>query len=441
MSGEVNQPAAPEAASGASRPDHVVLQYGHTGLPLELRGLNATVLRPTYTAGLDDERAGFMQAVRSPIGAPPIRDIVQPGEKVAIVIPDITRALPSDRLLPWLLEEISYVPRADCCIIVGTGTHRSNTRDELCQMVGIEMVETVPIVCHDARDYERMTRVGRSPFGYDVHYIKEYVAADRRILMGFIEPHFMAGFSGGYKAVFPGVSDLESILQYHGYANIAHPGSTWGVLDGNPTQEHIRAAGALVPVDFLINVTLNDAQDITEYFCGDVVAAHEVGCAHSKQSAMTRVEAPFPIVVTTNSGAPLDQNLYQAVKGMCGAATISEPGGLIVSAARCNDGFPDHGPFREQLFRYRSPEAACHAISQPGFAEQDQWQTQKLAQILQHHRIQLYSELPPDDVRKAHLEPVTCVRQALDEEVRRLGDDAVRIAIMPEGPLTIPYVD
>ena len=144
-------------------------------------------------------------------------------------------------------------------------------------------------------------------------------AADKRILLGFIEPHFMAGFSGGYKAVFPGITDLNSIMDYHRAEIIGHPGCTWGNLERNPTQERVREFGAALPVDFLINVTLNEKREITGYFCGDVISAYEHGCAFVKETTMTPVEFPFSLVITTNSGFPLDQNLYQSVKGMAAA--------------------------------------------------------------------------------------------------------------------------
>ena len=262
------------------------------------------MLRPRYLPGLPDEHAAFTQAVRQPYGTQSLASLLKPGETVAIVIPDITRALPGERLLPWLLKEIAHLPPNNITLIVGTGTHRGNTPEELARMVGAEVAGRFRIVNHDARDPNGLLPAGRSPFGYNVHYNAHYVRADRRILVGFIEPHFMAGFSGGYKAVFPGIANLDAILHYHGFANIAHPLSTWGILDGNPTQAHVQAAGKLLPVDFLINVTLNTKRDITGYFCGDVMAAHAAGCVFSKEVAMAGVPEEFPIVVTTNSGYP-----------------------------------------------------------------------------------------------------------------------------------------
>ncbi len=418
----------------------VRLDYGSEGLLLDLTGLNATVLRPRYLEGLQDEHAAFLESVRHPYKTAPLRELVAPGETLAVAIPDITRALPSDRLLPWLFAELSGLDPDDVTIIVGTGTHRGNTHDELLRMVGPEIVAKYRIVNHDARDTSMLLPAGRSPYGYDVAYCADYVRADRRILMGFIEPHFMAGFSGGYKAVFPGVANLDAIQTYHGFTNIAHPKSTWGLIEGNPTQNHVRAAGKLLPVDFLVNVTLNTDRQITGYFCGAVDAAHEAGCSFSRKTAMIRVEEPFPIVVTTNSGYPLDLNLYQSVKGMSAAHSITAPGGLIITAARCNDGFPEHGAFKSQLLRWRSPDEAWQAIRSPDFSEPDQWQTQKLLQIVRTCRVGLFSELDPALVQRAHLTPIKDVRSAIDAELVRLGSPDAPVAVVPEGPLTIPYV-
>ena len=267
---------------------------------------------------------------------------------------------------------------------------------------------------------------------------RAYVEADRRIVLGFIEPHFMAGFSGGYKGVFPAVGDIAAIMHYHRAAAIGHPKSTWGVLDGNPTQEQVRWNGALLPVDFLVNVTLNRKRQVTRFFCGDVMAAHTAGCAFAKETAMVPCERPFPIVVTTNAGYPLDQNLYQAVKGMHAAMQVVEQDGLIVAASRCNDGFPDHGNFKRLLFEHPTPRALLEAISSPGFSVYDQWEAQLLAIVALKARVGLKSELAPDDVQRAYSEPIEDVGRRVAAELRERGD--VPVAVLPEGPMTIPYL-
>jgi nickel-dependent lactate racemase len=415
------------------------LQYGTTGLELDLTGINATILAPRFLPGLPDEAAAFTAALRAPIGTRPLRGQIAATDRVAVVIPDGTRPLPSDRLLPWLFAELAHVPRENFTILIGTGSHRANTPAELDAMLGPAIARGYRVVNHDSADPATVASAGRSALGYEVRLARDYMAADRRIILGFIEPHFMAGFSGGYKAVFPGIAALDAIMHYHGAGVIADPRSTWGELEDNPTQSHIRAGGSLRPVDFCINVTLNTRREITRYFCGETLAAHREGCAFVKATAMAPCAHDFPIVITTNSGFPLDQSLYQTVKGMAAAARIVRPGGLILTAARCNDGFPAHGNFRTLIEESASPRELMDRIMTPGFAMLDQWQAQHLAMVLLKARVSLYSELSDADVRRAHLTPVHDLRAALDQELARLGRDAP-IAILPEGPLTIPYL-
>jgi lactate racemase len=414
------------------------LQYGRDGLDVDLPG-EVTVLQPRFVEGLADQRAAFQTAVRRPLGSRPLSDLVSAGEHVAIVIPDITRPLPTDRLLPWLLEELRHVPLTDVVIISGTGSHRVNTPDELRDMVGAKVFEQVRVVSHDAHDTSRLAPAGVGLDGRLVFMNRDYIDADRRIVLGFIEPHFMAGFSGGYKAVFPGVADIHAIMRYHNAKMIGDPKSTWGVVEGNPTQARIRHDGGLAPVDFCINVTLNRNRAITRFFCGDVLAAHDAGCQYSRETAMVACPQRYPIVVTTNSGYPLDQNLYQAVKGMSAAAQVVMPDGYIAAAARCNDGFPAHGNFRTLLMDHASPQALLDTILAPGFSLYDQWEAQILANIRLKARVGLLSEIADDEVRRAHLEPVADLEAAVAAERQRLGGDAP-VAVLPEGPMTIPYL-
>lgn len=418
---------------------HVKLDYGKTGLNLDLTGLDATVISPQFLPGLTDEATSFHNNAKAPIGSLPLAKIIKAHESVAVVIPDITRALPNERLLTWLFEALPHVPAENYVIISGTGTHRQNTDAEWIHMVGENIFRDYRCINHNGFDPDALTFVGSSPFGYDVYFNNEYVQSDRRILLGFIEPHFMAGFSGGYKAVFPGVTGVDSIMKYHSAENIGHPGSTWGNLVKNPTQENVRAGGSLVSVDFLINVTLNNRKEITRFFLGDPIETHEAGCTFCKETAMAPCDEAFDLVVTSNSGYPLDQNLYQAVKGMSAASQIVKKGGLIISAARCNDGFPDHGNFKNFLFDHDSAQMMLDKICSPGFEQLDQWQVQLLAIILLKARVGLYSSLTDTDVMRAHMAPIHDIREAIDAESMRLGRVA-KLAVLPEGPLTIPYI-
>src|SRR5262249_40809083 len=283
----------------------VRLQYGVDGLEVDLPAANVTVLEPRYVPGLPDEEAAFQDAVKHPLGARPLEDVVRSGDRVAVVIPDLTRPLPTARLLPWLFDALSHVSPERIVIVNGTGSHRANTPDELARMVGAGVFARFRVLNHSALDPSTLALAGTGADGHPVFLNREYVEADRRIVLGFVEPHFMAGFSGGYKGIFPAAADIASIMRYHDARTIGHPRSTWGVLEGNPTQAIIRRNGALLPVDFCINVGLNRDRRITRFFCGDVLAAHEAGCAYSRETVMVACPRPFPVVVTTNSGFPL----------------------------------------------------------------------------------------------------------------------------------------
>jgi nickel-dependent lactate racemase len=417
----------------------VDLCYGAGRLPVDIPSSRVTVLEPTLVDGLPDEAEAFRRAVRRPIAARPLREVVGANERLAVAIPDITRPLPSDRLLGWLLDELAHVPDRQWTIVNGTGSHRTNTERELQEMVGADVMRRLRVVNHSAHEPAGLERAGTTLDGHPVFLNREWVRADRRIVLGFIEPHFMAGFSGGLKGVFPALADIDAIMHYHRADVIGDPRSTWGRLDDNPTQDIIRANGSLLPVDFCVNVTLNRRREITGFYCGDVLEAHREGCRSARETAMAPCDRPFPIVVTTNSGHPLDLNLYQAVKGMSAAAQIVEPGGLILAAARCEDGFPDHGHFRGLMTGHASPQAVLDTIMAPGFSMYDQWEAQLLALILLKARVGLFSEIPAGDVRAAHLEPVADLNRCLADELAQRGHDTP-VAVLPEGPMTIPYL-
>lgn len=417
----------------------VELQYGRTGLTVELPTKRAVVIRPTELAPLRQTQEEFVEAVDHPIGAAPLRELVHATDRVAIVIPDITRPMPSRLLLPWLLETIACVPSGRIVIVTGTGSHRANTEEELAAMVGRDVYDRVAVVNHDAYDPSQVCEVGRTPHGHPVRLNRHYVEADKRILLGFIEPHFIAGFSGGYKAIVPGIVDIDSIMEFHSAPRVGDPRSTWGELADNPTQALVRGWGAFCPADFCINVTLDSRQRITRYFCGGVNEAHDAGCTFVREHAMVPCDGEYPIVITTNSGYPLDLNLYQTVKGMSAAAKITAPGGMIVTAAECVEGFPEHGNFRELMHRYASPMDLLEAIRAPGFSLLDQWEAQLLALIQQHARVVLQSTIPDEAVSRAFIEPTHDIAATVGEELKRIGRDAP-VAVLPQGFMAVPYV-
>lgn len=416
----------------------VELAYGRGRLSVEVPD-HAIVITPEELPGLPDERAAFEAAVRSPIGAAPLRELARPTDTVAIVIADITRPSPSERLVPWILAELAHVPREQFVIVNGTGSHRANTREELIQMLGAEVVETVRVVNHNAFDDSTLTHLGRTSYGGEVWVNNDYLGADVRIVIGFIEPHFFAGFSGGPKGIIPGVAGIKTIMHLHNAEMIGHPQSTWAVLEGNPVQGEIREAAAMAPPHFLVNVALNARRGITGIWAGHYIEAFEAGCRFVAEHATRPVDEPFDIVITTNSGYPLDQNLYQTVKGMSAAARIVRPGGAIIAVSECSDGLPDHGNYKDLLRMRPTPHELLAMIEAPGFALYDQWQAQSQALVQRKADVYLYSSLPPEAVRGAMLTPIDSVEAALGELLGRYGPEA-RVAVLPEGPQTVPFV-
>src|SRR5437763_1402637 len=213
----------------------VHLQYGKDGLALELPSSRARVIEPTFVAGLPDEAAAFVEAVRRPMAGPPLRELVKASDRVALVIPDITRPLPTDRLLRWILAELSHVPAERFTVINGTGSHRANTPDELAAMVGPDVLARVRVVNHNSHDPASLLPAGKTADGRTVYMARDYVEADRRIVLGFIEPHFMAGFSGGYKGVFPAAAGVVSNMHSQRAQVVGDPRGPRGVLEGRPT--------------------------------------------------------------------------------------------------------------------------------------------------------------------------------------------------------------
>ena len=416
----------------------VSLAYGRGRLPVEVPDA-AVVITPERLPGLPDERAAFDAAVRAPIGSKPLHELAKPTDTVAIVIADITRPSPSERLVPWILAELAHVPREQFVIVNGTGSHRANTREELVRMLGAQVVESVRVVNHHAFDDATLTRLGRTSYGGEVWLNNDYLRADVRIATGFIEPHFFAGFSGGPKGIVPAVAGIKTIMHLHNAAMIGHPRSTWAVLEGNPVQGEVREAVAMAPPHFMVNVAVNADRQITALWAGDYLAAHEVGCRFVAEHATRPVEEPFDIVISTNSGYPLDQNLYQTVKGMSAAARIVKPGGAIIAVSECSDGLPSHGNYKDLLRMRHTPAELLAMIEAPDFALYDQWQAQSQALVQRIAEVYLYSSLDAVTVRDAMLTPIDDIATTLARLIDRYGPEA-SVAVLPEGPQTVPLL-
>jgi lactate racemase len=421
------------------------LAYGRSGIDVEFPDSGVDIIEPEFVEGLPDETQALKDALRNPIGSRPLKELVQSDDSIAIVFPDRTRPMPSDRVLPVILSELNMVPIDKITLINAVGTHRTNTSEELVSMVGKKIVSTCRIVQHRPKDKESMVRLGVSRFGNEVWVNKDFMQAKVKILTGFIEPHFFAGFSGGPKGVLLGVGAFESILRNHSAPMIGNPRATWGITEGNPIYEEMSEIAAMVNPDFIVNVTLNKNRQITKVFAGHWQQAHAAGCAFARKSVMRPVEKLYDLVVTTNSGFPLDMNLYQAVKGMSAAEQIIKLGGTMIMASECSDGVPDHGNFKELLRRGKTPQELLEIINQFTEPILDQWEVQILARILLKANVYLFSRLLDRDVLAAHLKPCKDISQLVGQLLAETGAEKLRtqgfrIAVLPEGPQTVPYL-
>lgn len=417
----------------------VPLAYGQGHLEVEFPAERTTVITPAHRAGLPDEKAAVLHALRHPVASAPLRDRVRPTDRICILFTDITRATPNDRILPWLLEELRGHPPENILLLNQTGTHRPNTPAELDRMLTPEVTRAYRVLNHECERDEDLVAVGTTRDGTPALLNRHAVEADLRIVTGFIEPHFFAGFSGGPKGIMPGVAGLKTVMSNHGYRNIGDPRATFGVTEGNPLWEELRDIALRLGPSFLLNVTLNEERALTHVFAGDLLQAHRLGIEFVRASAMQRVKSPFEVVVTTNSGYPLDLNLYQGVKGMSAGARILAEGGTLILACECREGVPAGSPLDQLLRSAGSPEELLTMLATPGFVRPEQWQAQIQSLIQRRARVLVHSRLPDETLRACHLTPCPDIARAVTAELDRFGPEA-RVAVLPQGPLTIPYL-
>ncbi len=419
----------------------VRLAYGKSGLDIDVPDHRTTVVQPQYLPGLPDQYGAIRTALRDPVGGvSPLRRLAGPSDIVAISVCDITRPMPTSTVLPVVLEELRQVPDENIVILIATGTHRPNSTDELRDMLGSQILDRYAVVNHDAFDPTAVVHLGDTEGGIPILLNRLWAEADVRITLGFVEPHFFAGFSGGPKMVAPGLAAFDTTMMLHNAEMIGHPKATWGVTVGNPIHDAIREIAESTGVDFSVEVTLNRDHQITSVYAGDPPTAHRAASRFGKSVAMQRVDEPFDVVVTTNSGYPLDMNLYQSVKGMSAAAQVVKPGGTIICAAECSDGVPEHGAYNRLLRSRNTPEELLEMICGEGHNIHDQWQVQIQAQIQMKANVLIKTGyLGDDELRQAHLEPVDDVERAMYDKLEAAGPDS-RLCVIPEGPQTIPYL-
>jgi nickel-dependent lactate racemase len=420
----------------------ITLDYGRTGLTVDLpddRVVGPLAIRPAPP--LPDPAAGVAQALSQPIGSPPLSQVARGRRNACILICDITRPVPNRVLLPPLLRTLEEhgIARRDIMMLVATGLHRPNEGAELEEMVGPEVAANYRIENHHGKVLDEHDYLGETPNGVPVYLDRRYVRADLKITTGLIEPHLMAGYSGGRKVICPGIAALETVKVWHGPRFLEHPKADCGIVAGNPVHEENTRIALMAGCDFIVNVCLDGQRRITWVGAGDMVRAWEEGVRFVEGVVKAPVPAPVDVVVTSCAGYPLDTTWYQAVKGLTGALPIVKQGGTIILAASLTEGLGS--PEFQQLIE-DNPDLATFKTRILGrdYFVMDQWQLEELAKVVDRCKVKVVTDgLSPDVLRQCHVEPAASVEQAVADSLTLYGPQA-KVAVIPKGPYVLPCV-
>lgn len=417
----------------------VHLEYGRTGLEAELPDRNVVKClgyRPAQP--LADPAESIRGVLARPSGTPPLADLARGRRNACVVISDITRPVPNQVILPPLLStlEASGIPRERITILVATGMHRPNLGEELVEMVGREIVDGYTIENHHGRELSEHVHLGESPRGVPVWIDRRYLEADLKITTGLIEPHFMAGFSGGRKLICPGLAALETIKVWHGPTILEHANARAGCLEDNPVHEENTWIARRAGCDFILNVVLDAQRRILAAVAGDMEQAFLEGVAFARQLATDTVPEPVDVVVTSSAGYPLDTTFYQSVKGMVAALAIVKPGGTVILAASMSEGIGS-GEFQRVFRENASLDAFMNRILTSDYFVMDQWQVEELAKIRRKARVVAITDgLPSETLEAMFVETAPSVEAAVADCLARYGRDAT-IAVIPKGPYVL----
>jgi nickel-dependent lactate racemase len=419
----------------------VRLDYGRTGLEVELPDRNVVrCLGYRPAEPLVHPQAVISERLASPTGSAPLAELARGRSNACVAICDITRPVPNAVVLPPILQTLEQngIRRDRIVILVATGLHRPNLGDELVEMVGPEIVAQYRIENHSGQNREEHVFLGHSPRGVPVWIDRRYVEADLKITTGLIEPHFMAGFSGGRKLICPGLAHLDTIRVWHGPQFLEHPRASTGCLEGNPVHEENTWIGRRAGCDFIVNVALDEKRRIVEVVAGDMEAAFLEGVQKVRPMVQDSIPEPVDIVVTSSAGYPLDTTFYQSIKGMVAAEPIVKPGGTVILAASLSEGIGS--PEFQRLFReHATLDAFMQRILDPhgDYFVMDQWQLEEMAKVRRKARIKVVSDgLPPEVLQRLFVEPAESVESAVAECLAEYGHNAT-IAVIPKGPYVI----
>ncbi len=391
------------------------------------------ILKPKTPSVELSEHDTLSQALAHPIGAAPLGGVVKAGEKVAIVTSDITRPMPTAKVLPPVVDTLNRagITDSDITVVFGLGIHRKHTPDEHAILVGRELYERLTCVDSDPAD---VVHLGATSRGTPVDLFRPVVEADRRICLGNIEYHYFAGFSGGMKAIMPGISTREAIQANH--SRMVEAAATTGRLGGNPVREDIEEVFQFLPVDYLLNVVLDEQKQIVNAFAGDLYQAHRAGCRYLDSLYNVEIEQPADIVLVTPGGFPKDMNLYQAQKALDNAKHAVKEGGVIILAAACTEGLGED-VFERWMLNAATSRSMIDRIQQD--FQLGGHKAAAIAMVMEKASIYLVSEFSPESVEQMFMTPFSDIRTALQQALRVQGMDA-GILVMPYGGSTLPVV-
>ena len=419
----------------------VTLEYGRTGLDVELPNKTIGPLSIRDAVPLDDPEAALHAALANPIGTKSLAELAKGKKSACILICDITRPVPNKLLLPAILKTIedAGVPRSGICILNATGLHRPNVGDEMIEMVGEEIARNYRIENHHGKVRDEHTFLGTTPNGVPVWIDSHYINAELKITTGLIEPHLMAGYSGGRKVICPGIAALETVKVWHGPKFLEHPLADCGIVKGNPVHEENTRIALMAGCDFIVNVVIDAKRRITWLGAGDMILAWEKGVEFCQEVVKVGVPEALDVVVTSCAGYPLDTTWYQAVKGLTGALPIVKKGGTIVMAASLSEGLGSP-EFVQLMKENRDLKAFITRILETDYFIMDQWQLEELAKVIRHCKVKIVSDgLSADILRECYVEPVPTVEQAVADSLKEYGPEAT-LAVIPKGPYVLPYV-
>jgi len=422
------------------------LAYGKGEREIELPDPTAAgparvdVLHKARVAPLADPGAALEEALESPLGAAPLRELARGRRDAVIVVSDRTRPVPNALLLPPMLDALrrgGLAPEA-VSVQIATGLHRPATAEELREILGVELARTLRVVQHDACDTASHVDLGRTRGGLPIRIDRFFVERDLRIVTGLVEPHLMAGYSGGRKAVCPGLASVETIQVAHGPAMLEGRVGA-GILEGNPLHEALLEVVRRVGVHFSVQVALDRERRVAALFCGDVEASHEECVRFVEAESHATLDDYADLVVVSGGGAPLDGTFYQAIKGIAAAAVVVRPGGTILLCASLAEGIGS-ASFEKCLRGSRDAEEFEARLDDPSFFAIDQWMVQSLCQALRRARVLLYSDgLPREAQRELFVEPVASPEEGIARALRSAGPGA-RVAVLPQGPYVLATV-